>query len=489
MKMMEKTFSRFFASPTVRVIAALLAALLLAGLIGGAFDRDKKKGGSKIENIGENKEPVHVKYLSYCDDTTEWKTLKAGNGGQTVDVSGETVSVYNQDLLDVDGDGDKEFAFIHAVEATDAADLACYGLVTRGGGYDSANELFGGNKNGYGLTNRFSFSPSLCGGRKALGVRFDLYVSDTKIFLAKGVEDLTVLKSLQDMTKEEREAVCTDSILDARFSLQISSNGNNSEAIIWSGTLQEIFGTVLYVGQWNTVYLDFATATETDKYDGTFDPSAMNYMKLHSIEGVTSQQGTFRFIGDLTVAIDDFEAIYQIPEVPEEPEQNSAIWNCESTTVSGGVLSLDKILKTTGIGSLSGVLNGTFSDAMSAYKLERKLIYWMDVSDMTHFCFDLYVSDADVLNGTIMIVELGSAYPFDDNEIQLDWTIDGLQDGWNHIELELSQFDAVGSTAFVPENLLRLRIYNESEIVSLEDTKIAFDSIYFTDLPCGVTVS
>jgi hypothetical protein len=82
---------------------------------------------------------------------------------------------------------------------------------------------------------------------------------------------------------------------------------------------------------------------------------------------------------------------------------------------------------------------------------------------MDYFCFDLYVSDADLFNTTSGSIELTSSEIWDIAEATygLSYFKDTLSTGWNRVTIPISAFYRNSTTdkAFDPENVNFFRIY------------------------------
>lgn len=103
----------------------------------------------------------------------------------------------------------------------------------------------------------------------------------------------------------------------------------------------------------------------------------------------------------------------------------------------------------------------------------------VNISDMTHFVFDIYVSNPTDLNGNNYTIELNSAEKSDYDEIQTKGLIfSGLVEGWNTVKIPLANFTGkIGS--FDASNLVFLRMYNGTGYTYDLSGEIYFDNIRF----------
>ena len=149
---------------------------------------------------------------------------------------------------------------------------------------------------------------------------------------------------------------------------------------------------------------------------------------------------------------------------------------------SAGALKLDESDTQEGEGAVSTV-NGA-----SGLRLQKT---WGRIIVPTpfaggHFQFWLYVSDASAFNGVDNQVEIGSGGKADTQE--LNWKLPTLQNGWNKVDLKLSDATAAGGeidlramnwfriysqtsapAGSVTVKVDRLRFYKEGTDMSLAD--------------------
>lgn len=136
----------------------------------------------------------------------------------------------------------------------------------------------------------------------------------------------------------------------------------------------------------------------------------------------------------------------------------------------------------------SGALGGDMAGASYVYSTNVFYLWYqadmaVDISNMTHFAFDIYVQDASQLNGNLYTVEIGSTEEYDTDEIQTTgMSFEGLKNGWNTIELELSAMgpsdDVSPDQAFDPTHTVRFRIYNGAS-GGTADGLLLFDNFRF----------
>ena len=133
--------------------------------------------------------------------------------------------------------------------------------------------------------------------------------------------------------------------------------------------------------------------------------------------------------GPTTVKFDEIRFYYKtMVESCDDP----AGWQ------SAGEITLDEGDFQEGEGAISTV-NGA-----SGLRLQKTWgrIITPTPKDGGHFQFWLYVSDASAINGTDNQVEIGSGGRADANE--LHWKLPTLQNGWNKIDLKLSDAESQG---------------------------------------------
>lgn len=134
--------------------------------------------------------------------------------------------------------------------------------------------------------------------------------------------------------------------------------------------------------------------------------------------------------------------------------------NLESSDLSDFV---NTDIKTEGSGSVGGKIRSTgFYGATSTFWLHYYRDDAIDITGMTHFVFDMYVEDASKINGAFYTFELGTGSETDTAEKQTHGAkFDGLVDGWNTIEIDLSVLHEVNQyDPFLPECVKRFRLYN-----------------------------
>lgn len=114
-----------------------------------------------------------------------------------------------------------------------------------------------------------------------------------------------------------------------------------------------------------------------------------------------------------------------------------------------------------------------------------------DVSGMNYFAFDLYLSDASVLEGKKMYLELTSSGTVDQQEICWEMTLDrmnggkALVDGWNHVEVALNSYNQTPSNqkaVFDNTQWNFMRLHNGDAFDAGESFTIALKNLYFSVL-------
>lgn len=106
----------------------------------------------------------------------------------------------------------------------------------------------------------------------------------------------------------------------------------------------------------------------------------------------------------------------------------------------------------------------------------------IDASEMTHLCFDFYISEASKLSGKGIQLELTSSGVSDVEEILVDYSFDkwNLEDGWNYLSIPLSDFHAsVGTCDMSAINFIRL--FSGSNIDAGDKMVTKLDNIRFED--------
>ena len=223
------------------------------------------------------------------------------------------------------------------------------------------------------------------------------------------------------------------------------------------------------------------------------------------------QKKSVRVIAIILIAVMSFGIIGSLlagRDVPEENETGHShpvsssdvllFADCDSLdgwkeVKIGGLYpeAINTQIKTRGLGSVGG----TVTDAEFIYSTKVFLLHYetskaLDISNMTHFAFDMYVEDAAAFEGKHFTVEIGSTYQVDVNELQSKGLrFAGLKDGWNHIELDLDAMKTYETAAsFDPTNTVRFRVYNGDGGGSYSGL-LLFDNFYFTNKPVGQMVS
>ena len=244
---------------------------------------------------------------------------------------------------------------------------------------------------------------------------------------------------------------------DEQSQIEIGSNGIfDDEEVGW------IFGQLngLVRNGWQT--LDLSLPEAASKI-GSLRLKRLNWFRFYHKE----------FDGNTTVKFDEIRFYYK-----------TMIESCDAASgwQSAGALSIDESDCKEGEGAVSTV-NG--ADGLRLQKTWSKVYVPASKSD-GHLEFWLYVSDASAVNGTENQVEIGSGGAADTNE--LNWKLPTLVDGWNKIDLKLSDAKSVGGDMLlsamnwfriysntsapagsVTFKLDRLRFYKEGYDTSLAD--------------------
>ncbi|MBQ3722432.1 MAG: DUF3823 domain-containing protein [Bacteroidales bacterium] len=210
--------------------------------------------------------------------------------------------------------------------------------------------------------------------------------------------------------------------------IEIGSNGIfDDEECAWT------FGMFELRNGWQTLDLSLPGGA----YIGELRRKRINWFRFYHLH---------EFNGPTTVKFDEIRFYYK---TMMESCDDIAGWQ------SAGALKLDEADCQEGEGSVSTV-NGA-----SGIRLQKT---WGAEIVPTpfeggHFQFWLYVSDASAFNGVDNQVEIGSGGKADTDE--LNWKLPTLQDGWNKVDLKLSDATSVGE----PMNLKAMnwfRIYSQT---------------------------
>lgn len=151
--------------------------------------------------------------------------------------------------------------------------------------------------------------------------------------------------------------------------------------------------------------------------------------------------------------------------------------------IAGGAtlisLTFDTEDKTEGEASMVETHKGTLGVGAWLRQLKFSPI---DASEMTHLCFDFYISEASKLSGKGIQLELTSSGVSDKDEILVDYSFDkwDLDDGWNHLAIPLSDFRPNGGTCDMTKvNFIRL--FSGSNIDAGDKMVTKLDNIRFED--------
>ncbi len=242
---------------------------------------------------------------------------------------------------------------------------------------------------------------------------------------------------------------------DANGQIEIGSNGIfDDEECAWT------FGMFELRNGWQTLDLSLPGGA----YIGGLRRRNINWFRFYKNNETD---------GPTTVKFDEIRFYYK-----------TMIESCDDIAgwQSAGALTLDETDCQEGEGAVSTV-NGA-----SGFRLQKT---WGAEIVPTpfeggHFQFWLYVSDASAVNGVDSQVEIGSGGKADANE--LNWKLPTLQNGWNKVDLKLSDATAVGGeidlramnwfriysqttapAGSVTVKVDRLRFYKEGADLSLAD--------------------
>lgn len=237
--------------------------------------------------------------------------------------------------------------------------------------------------------------------------------------------------------------------------IEIGSNGIfDDEECAW------IFGQFELRNGWQTLDLSLPEGN----YIGGLRRKNINWFRFYHLH---------EFNGPTTVKFDEIRFYYK---TMVESCDDIAGWQ------SAGALTLDETDCQEGEGSVATV-NG--ASGLRLQKTWGRIIVPTPLAS-GHFQFWLYVSDASAFNGVDNQVEIGSGGKADANE--LNWKLPTLRDGWNKVDLKLSDATAAGgdidlramnwfriySNTSAPAGSVtmkvdRLRFYKEGTDMSLAD--------------------
>ncbi len=242
---------------------------------------------------------------------------------------------------------------------------------------------------------------------------------------------------------------------DANGQIEIGSNGIfDDEECAWT------FGMFELRNGWQTLDLSLPGGA----YIGGLRRRNINWFRFYKNNETD---------GPTTVKFDEIRFYYK-----------TMIESCDDIAgwQSAGALTLDETDCQEGEGSVSTV-NGA-----SGLRLQKTWGAEIVPTPLEggHFQFWLYVSDASAFNGVDSQVEIGSGGKADANE--LNWKLPTLQNGWNKVDLKLSDATAAGGeidlramnwfriysqttapAGSVTVKVDRLRFYKEGADLSLAD--------------------
>ena len=181
---------------------------------------------------------------------------------------------------------------------------------------------------------------------------------------------------------------------------------------------------------WNTVVLPFVEANIL----GKFDYEAVNFLRMYMNAVETST--------DIIMIVDDVHAIAELPkdEGDEQEPEAGLILDCDKT--KGMSVGADNPVGVTqkqgmyqqGTGAFTGTGTGVVW-------LEVRMGTPVDISEYAdgNLTFMLYVSDASLVDGSKMRVQLGSEGSYDGARYNWNMNDVTLEDGWNQVTLDLGK--------------------------------------------------
>ena len=116
-----------------------------------------------------------------------------------------------------------------------------------------------------------------------------------------------------------------------------------------------------------------------------------------------------------------------------------------------------------------------------------------DISYMNYIVFDLYISDVDAVANARFELELRSSYGNDYNELRIskslcDYTENTLVDGWNHFQIQLTDFtiqdrasDGVSVDLTQWQYLRFFNSQNQTLGTDGQTTTLMIKNLYFSD--------
>ena len=285
------------------------------------------------------------------------------------------------------------------------------------------------------------------------------------------------------------------------FDFELCSGGRDKEELCWRMPLESIKGGALANG-WNHFEVDLTSSNKPD--GGEFRPTSWNYLRLYNRDELNAGEG-------LTIG---FRNIYFFARAKTGDEsklpEDGIVTN--GTTVEGWSHTdpANSGLVSPAINEELGAVGATYTGLLYAnggYKHPDgdgvkptnglKLGYTVvndtnypkksfDISEMKYIVFDLYVSDAALIDGIEFDFEISSAGKSDNEELYWRMTLAALKgsaltDGWNHFEVDLSTYTKTqGATPFDSTAWDFLRVYNRGEFDAGEGFTFAFKNIGFS---------
>ena len=340
------------------------------------------------------------------------------------------------------------------------------GTLRANGGWVSNSDNGYGLKIGYQVSNDTNYEATSFDVTGMTHIAFDLYISN-----AAAVEG-----------KE--------------FDFELCSGGRDKEERTWRMSLEALKGGALKDG-WNHFEVDLTSNNKTQ--GGEFRYTSWNYLRLYNKSAIDAGEG-------LTIGFRNiyFFARAKTGDESKLPEDGIVT---AGTTIEGWshTDAPSNPFVSPAIDAKLGTVAATYTGAIRAnggwvsksdngyglkigYKVSDDTNYpkkSFDISEMKYIVFDLYVSDAALIDGIEFDFEISSAGKSDNEELYWRMTLAALKgssltDGWNHFEVDLSTYTKTqGATPFDSTAWDFLRLYNRGEFDAGDGFTIAFKNIGF----------
>ena len=205
--------------------------------------------------------------------------------------------------------------------------------------------------------------------------------------------------------------------------LTIELGKTNANALTWKRSLNTL------KDGWNELELDLSLANGYSD----FDFSAINYLEIYQGTGSSYLQNSA-----LVTVVDDVRII---PGAETDSTQKVLI-DCDTEDT-------DLNITTSGTFEVTNV-SGEYTEGTGAFKtsgkVNERIIMFMDTPiniasyEEGKLCLDFYInSKSNFTNAEGLRIEIGSSRRADCEELQWNISLDELKDGWNHIELNISE--------------------------------------------------